>query len=61
MAATLAIKGPLTEKSAYNMHERFVQNSGAKLDKNSYKDYTVTLGFISKIDDKDAAYMEDVT
>lgn len=60
MAATLAIKGPLTEKSAYNMHERFVQNSGAKLDKNSYKDYTVTLGFISKIDDKDAAYMEDV-
>lgn len=60
MAATLAIKGPLTEVSAYNIHERFVQNSGAKLDQHPYKDYTVELGSISQIDDKDVAYMTDV-
>ena len=60
MAATLAIKGPLTEKSAYNMHERFVQNSGAKLDQHPYKNYTVELGSVSNIDDKDVAYMSDV-
>ncbi len=60
MAATLAVKGALTEKSAYNMHERFVQNSGAKLDQHPYKNYTVELGSISNIDDKDAPYMADV-
>ncbi len=54
MAATLAIKGPLTEKSAYDLHEVFVQNSGTKLEGTPYKEYNVTLGYIENVDPRDA-------
>jgi hypothetical protein len=60
MAATLAVKGPLTEKSAYHLHEVFVQNSGARLDSSPYKQYNVTLGYISNVDSQDADQLTKV-
>lgn len=60
MAATLVVKGPLTEKSAYHLHEVFVQNSGAKLDAAPYKQYDVALGYINNVDSQDIDYMGKV-
>jgi hypothetical protein len=60
MATTLTIKGPLTEQSAYHMHEVFVQNSGAKLDRVPYTGYTVSLGYVENVAEKDAEHMATV-
>ncbi|WP_010302294.1 hypothetical protein [Candidatus Odyssella thessalonicensis] len=57
MAATLAIKGPLTEKSSYHLHEAFVQNSGAKVNGTPYQGYEVALGYISNVAPQDIDYM----
>ncbi|MBW8308467.1 MAG: hypothetical protein K0M45_02310 [Candidatus Paracaedibacteraceae bacterium] len=60
MAATLAVKGPLTEKSAYHLHEVFVQNSGAKLEGAPYTQYNVTLGYITNVDPQDSDQLTKV-
>lgn len=60
MAATLTLKGPLTEKSAYHLHEAFVQSSGAYLGNAPYQGYNMTLGDIRDVDAKDVAELTKV-
>lgn len=59
MAATFVVTGDLTEKSAYHMHEAFIQNSGAKVDAVPYTKYKLVLGTIKNVESKDIHFIAE--